>query len=280
MRALEIGNDCENSREKGEPHPYRRTMVVGTIAMIIIVMLIGSASLSAKTSSILKNNNNNNSNNDVLKNQALDNRHRRHLLDLADCDNCDGKISSLTLKYHGPGGYSILIVDKDDAELYSNPNLQIDAEFTFIGVDNKDTMGVEITLLYADGLECNIHTSCSVPIAIGLFFCDGDFEVLDGASRNGGPFLSPETCDYACSADCDAPLLDVRVTDPLWYGPNGNKIEEDVPTAEGCCQMCVDSNDCELYQHSVGLQTCVLFSAPLVSTLDAPLDKDFTVASC
>jgi hypothetical protein len=506
MQGLEIRNDCESRGEKVEPHPYRRTMVIGTIAMIIFVMVIGSASLSTKTSSILNNNNNN-----VLKNQALDNDHRRHLLDnqllgdcgncdgkvtsltlkyhgaggssieivdkdnivlysdanlatdaefmfiglndkttmgteitlsygdgnecvihtscsqpmeiglffcdnnefevldgaslnggpflssdcLPDCDNCDGKVTDLTLKYHGPGGYSIEIVDKDNVVLYSESDLVTDAEFMFIGLNTKTTMGTEITLSYGDGnvcvihtscsklmeiglffcdndfevldgaslnggpflpldsclpecdtcdgkvtsltltyhgpdgfsitivdeddivlyfdaalptdtdfmfiglntkttmgkkimlsyggeYECEIHTSCSQPMEIGLFFCDDDFEVVDGASKKGGPFRSSASCSpvSVCSASCDAPLEDVRVTDPTWWGPYGNMLEEDVPTAEDCCQRCFDAGDCELYQHSVGLQTCVLFSAPLVSTESVPLIKNFTVVSC
>jgi len=45
-------------------------------------------------------------------------------------------------------------------------------------------MGTEITI-YVDGQERErIHTSCSKPIGPGMFW--GDFELIEGHSRNGG----------------------------------------------------------------------------------------------
>jgi len=45
--------------------------------------------------------------------------------------------------------------------------------------------------VYVDGeLNIKIHTSCSQPIEIGMVF--GDFEIVDGYSRNGGQICTYE----------------------------------------------------------------------------------------
>ena len=53
------------------------------------------------------------------------------------------------------------------------------------GVDKKNTLGTEITIEINNIFHTKIHTSCSEPIGPGLV--SGDFEVIYGESRNGGP---------------------------------------------------------------------------------------------
>ena len=63
---------------------------------------------------------------------------------------------------------------------YVDPN----GEFTINGQDKNGTLGTEITL-YVDGVQnTKIHTSCSQPIYPGLV--SGDFEVIEGYSKDGG----------------------------------------------------------------------------------------------
>jgi len=56
--------------------------------------------------------------------------------------------------------------------------------FSFHGADDKGTMGTEITVTENRCTVTKIHTSCSQPIGVGSVF--GNFQVVSGASRNGG----------------------------------------------------------------------------------------------
>ena len=56
--------------------------------------------------------------------------------------------------------------------------------FTFNGVDKNGTLSTEIRIYVDGGLNTKIHTSCSQPIGPGLV--SGDFEVVEGYSREGG----------------------------------------------------------------------------------------------
>ncbi len=56
--------------------------------------------------------------------------------------------------------------------------------FTFVGLDNKGTLGTEISLFIDDELDTKIHTSCSRPIYPGM--TSGLFEVVEGYSLEGG----------------------------------------------------------------------------------------------
>ena len=63
-------------------------------------------------------------------------------------------------------------------------------EFTFFGTDKDETLGTEVTIYVDGGEHTKIHTSCSKPIGIGFVF--GDFEVVAGASKDGGDFCPAE----------------------------------------------------------------------------------------
>ncbi|NQT21067.1 MAG: hypothetical protein HQ592_15270, partial [Planctomycetes bacterium] len=77
-------------------------------------------------------------------------------------------------------------------------NVAPGGEFTVYGEDKNGTLGTEIKI-YVDGaFHAQIHTSCSQPIGPGLV--KGDFEVMAGASRDGG-----ELC----------PLSDASQGDPV-----------------------------------------------------------------
>ncbi len=101
----------------------------------------------------------------------------------ADC-GCDGKVTWLTLRYDGDASASIRGDQRREGTVFEavlNPG----DTFTVQGTDRKGTLGTEIKL-YVDGvLNAKIHTSCSQPIGPGLVA--GDFEVIDGASRNIAP---------------------------------------------------------------------------------------------
>ena len=117
---------------------------------------------------------------------------------------CEGKVSTLTLRYTGAVAARITIVQNRGkvGETIPAPTtkepiafdaiVQPGAEFTVNGLDNKATLGPNISI-YIDGqYHTFIHTSCSQPIGPGLV--RGLFTVTAGASRNGGA-LAPVAPD-------------------------------------------------------------------------------------
>ncbi|MCP4705704.1 MAG: hypothetical protein GY865_13985 [candidate division Zixibacteria bacterium] len=129
----------------------------------------------------------------------------------SDCGDCDGKITELTFKYLGDTSAEVTIYTKKDHTTLFSGMVDPDGIFTFIGDDKHGTMGTEIEVYIDNGLNVKIHTSCSQPLEIGMVF--GDFEVIDGYSRNGGkicvyngPGGDPEDPDCG---DCDGKITEL-----------------------------------------------------------------------
>lgn len=106
--------------------------------------------------------------------------------DETGCDECDGQVIELTLRYNGEEEAHIEVVHRlrsGNITIYDGL-VEPDEPFTFFGQWRGGRMGAWIRV-YVDGdLAARIHTSCSEPIGPGLVV--GDFEVVDGSSRNGG----------------------------------------------------------------------------------------------
>jgi hypothetical protein len=100
------------------------------------------------------------------------------------CGPCDGKITELTLKYIGTLEDAHVIVTTRKCQRIFDDVLQPGDTFILVGNDKKGTLGPEITLWLDCMWPTKIHTSCSMPIGVGMVF--GEFEVLAGTSRNGG----------------------------------------------------------------------------------------------
>ena len=112
-----------------------------------------------------------------------------------DCQECDGKVTNLTLKNLGASAY-IVVKNKKKTRILFEGQVASGGTFSLVGFDKKGTLGTEIKI-YANGNETKIHTSCSVEIGPGSVF--GDFLVVDGASRNGGQ-LCPIDGYNVCTA--------------------------------------------------------------------------------
>ncbi|MFC1600368.1 Calx-beta domain-containing protein, partial [Patescibacteria group bacterium] len=144
--------------------------------------------------------------------------------DDGECD-CDGKITDLTLKYLGSEAVYISVVQKKDSVTVYSGTVQPDQEFSFAGTD-KGTLSTEIHI-YVNGFNVTqIHTSCSVPIEIGMQF--GEFLVVDGYSKNNGQLCGCE------GPECDSdPECGDGTQDPGEQCDDGNLDNDD-----GCNEFC------------------------------------------
>ena len=110
--------------------------------------------------------------------------------DNANCNSCDGKVTQLTFQYTGDGAH-VEIVQKKDGETVFSDNVEQGDLISIQGVDKKGTLSTEIKILVDGMVAERIHTSCSVDIGPGQVY--GDFTIVDGASRNGGPLCPVDT---------------------------------------------------------------------------------------
>ncbi|HEX9736501.1 MAG TPA: hypothetical protein VGG06_31435, partial [Thermoanaerobaculia bacterium] len=106
--------------------------------------------------------------------------------DVTGCEECDGQATQLTLRYLGEETVHVEVTQKvrgHDQEIFDA--LVDPAEpFTVFGAGKDGRLGAQIKVRVEGKVRAKIHTSCSEPIGPGLVV--GDFEVVDGFSRNGG----------------------------------------------------------------------------------------------
>ena len=121
--------------------------------------------------------------------------------DTANCNSCDGKVTQLTFQYTGDGAHVEIVQKKDGESVFSGYVNQGDL-ISIQGVDKKDTLGTEIKIIVDGMIAERIHTSCSVEIGPGQVY--GDFTIVDGASRNGGPLCPIDTAPPGGGDDCAA----------------------------------------------------------------------------
>ncbi|MFC1979806.1 Ig-like domain-containing protein [Chloroflexota bacterium] len=95
---------------------------------------------------------------------------------------CEGGVTSLTLKYNGAGPANIEV--KTSKGIVYSGSVNTGQAFSFNGLDKGGKLGKEIKLYVSGVLAAKVHTSCSKPIGIGLVV--GDFEVIEGQSLKGG----------------------------------------------------------------------------------------------
>ena len=109
--------------------------------------------------------------------------------DAPGCGECEGGVTELTLQYNGTTAANIVVKAKKKNVVLFDEMVAPGGQLTFTGKDKHGKLGSEIKI-YVNGVEvAKIHTSCSQPIGIGMEF--GDFEVIAGESRRGGPFCPP-----------------------------------------------------------------------------------------
>jgi hypothetical protein len=119
-------------------------------------------------------------------------RHGGRLCPLEDddgqmsCDECEGQVIELTLRYNGDEAANVKIVQRvrGHNEILVDELMEPGQVFTIYGANRNGTLGAKVKIFIDAARAGEIHTSCSEPIGPGLVV--GDLEVLDGSSRRGG----------------------------------------------------------------------------------------------
>ncbi|MCA9560448.1 MAG: hypothetical protein KC583_17985, partial [Myxococcales bacterium] len=109
-----------------------------------------------------------------------------------ECGACEGGVTDLTLAWQGDRRADVRVLDHWGRTLYSG-RVQPGEAFSFDGRHNHRMMGPKIHLLAGYAYHGSLHTSCSVEIGPGDMA--GDFEVLEGASKDGGALCGPASDD-------------------------------------------------------------------------------------
>ncbi|MCK5649596.1 MAG: hypothetical protein KAI22_12035, partial [Gammaproteobacteria bacterium] len=124
-----------------------------------------------------------------------------------NCQDCDGKVTQLTMQYNGTQSAHVVVEQKDG--IVFDAIVQPGQHFTFTGIDKKGTLGTEITF-YVDGVaNADLHTSCSVEIGPGTIA--GDFEVIEAYSRNGGLMCPVEPVIVDDCSICDGKVTQLTM---------------------------------------------------------------------
>jgi len=144
-----------------------------------------------------------------------------------ECDNCDGKVTKLTLRYIGSIENAFIEVfqkkDKDNNSFsIFEDNRDPNDTLSFKGVDKNLTLGTKIQVHIGGEHHVEIHTSCSQDIYVGLQF--GDFEVVAGASKNGGDF--PDCGNGNGDDDDDDSFIGTFAVEDLWPGKGDYDIND------------------------------------------------------
>ena len=112
---------------------------------------------------------------------------------LGECGPCAGKARHLTFRYLGYTSVLVRIERKagGDSGVIFEGSVAPDGTFSVFGPEGgkggfAGTLGTEITIFVEGVQHVTIHTSCSQPLGPGQVW--GDFLILAGSSKNGGPF--------------------------------------------------------------------------------------------
>jgi len=166
-----------------------------------------------------------------------------------DCNDCDGKVKNLTLRYDGSSAAQIKVTQKDGTIVFNN-SVQAGANFSFVGSDKHNTLGTEITLFVGGQENTKIHTSCSQPIGPGLV--KGSFTVISGQSLNGGALcpINGSIINACFNIEVDASTL------PAGYTPTAIMVgtDEELDNNGSPADVCLTES--KLTDHSIDFGYC------------------------
>jgi hypothetical protein len=102
------------------------------------------------------------------------------------CGPCRGGATNLTLRYVGSTANAHIQVLQKKQGIVFDGMVQPGGTLTFGGTGKNGKLDKEIVIVVNGQVNTKIHTSCSKPIAPGIVI--GDFQVVAGYSKEGGPF--------------------------------------------------------------------------------------------
>lgn len=152
-----------------------------------------------------------------------------------ECGPCDGKMTSVTLKYIGPGTVDLrLYKDKVESGKYIRTISNVSTNDIIVIDDDlhNGTLGTKIRLALSDQDNdyTEIHTSCSVDLAVGDVFSSDDtntdtFILMVGESKNGGE-LCGSSGDDDDGDDDDDEFFGTLAFEDLWPGKGDYDIND------------------------------------------------------
>ncbi len=148
-----------------------------------------------------------------------------------DCNVCDGNVNALTMKYNGAEENAVItVIQQSGGQTVFEGNVAPNGEFSFTGADATGTFSTAITINVNGAEAASFNTSCSEPIGPGSI--EGDFEIVAGESRNGGPL-----CPVDPNTDQEADNTEESETQDQEGGDCVNEFESQlisVSENEGC----------------------------------------------
>jgi hypothetical protein len=121
------------------------------------------------------------------------------------CGGCRGGVTSLTLRYNGSTANAHIQVFQKKDRIVFDGTVQPGETFTFSGTEPDGKLGSEITIEVNGQVNTKLHTSCSKPIGPGLV--SGDFEVVAGRSKDGGPLCPMAESARACGKESSLSIV-------------------------------------------------------------------------
>ena len=197
----------------------------------------------------------------------------------AQCELCNGAVSSLTLEYQGGAAAQVEVLQRDDLASVFSSNLTPSQQFSMTG-SIAGTFGTAIDI-YVDGsYQVSVKTDCSPPLYANT--THGDFLVVAGVSTIGGALCPVPSCpssDTTNIANCfrddfsDAQILELingTGTQPLSPPVICGTTVSDVATA----RTILDESDCVGFQResltlTFNIRQSILYGDGLFGTMGA-----------
>ncbi|PRP67177.1 DUF7467 domain-containing protein [Nonlabens agnitus] len=125
-----------------------------------------------------------------------------------ECNDCDGKVNYLSLKYTGSHGAKITIKQSQDYKYVFHDYVKPGEVIKIYGKAHDGSFGKELKTYFNFICKDKIDTSCDEAIGPGSTY--GNLTVVEGTSTNGG-----ELCEVSGDDDDDDDDKECKITD--WW---------------------------------------------------------------
>jgi hypothetical protein len=139
------------------------------------------------------------------------------------CNVCKGGTTDLTFKYNGINAAMISIYDNSSAsidKILFTGMVQPGGDIPISKRVGEDKLNNTISIYVNGELHDTLHVSCSEPIGAGLIV--GDFEIIEGRSRDNGLMCPLNLCDT------DAAALEFSGSEVRWDLTNNGDVDIEI----------------------------------------------------